>query len=123
MKTPGALLLLACLATGTASADPLLARDSAAPRVAALYFEVPLASRDRPHAKPTFGLRLQQMPLAPADSAPRTLLEVPLRIGARDPLQGGDAAMLLGKGAIIGLAVGAVVAVGVLADDGDDDGY
>ena len=54
----------------------------------------------------------------------RTLLDVPLVVRKDDPLRDAGAAMLLGKGAIVGIVVGAVVAVSVISDDdGDGGGY
>lgn len=128
MRTSAALALLACVASGTASADAWTGHPAGSPRAAALYVEVPLGAR---HGhKPHFGLRLQELALPHTRSAAardgsgsRTLLDVPLFVRKDDPLRGSRAAMLLGKGAIVGIVVGAVVAVSVIDDDGDGGGY
>ena len=52
----------------------------------------------------------------------KTILEVPLRVRSDDAVRDSGAAMLLGKGLIVGIVVGAVVAVSVLSDDDDDGG-
>jgi hypothetical protein len=74
------------------------------------------------------GLRVQELPLAPLSStAPgagwraKTILDVPLRVRGDDAVRDSGATMLLGKGLIVGIVVGAVVAVSVLSDDDDDD--
>lgn len=77
------------------------------------------------------GLRLQELALPHVRSAAardggvaRTLLDVPLLFRKDNPLGDGAAARLLGKGAIVGIVVGAVVAVSVINDDdGDGGGY
>jgi hypothetical protein len=52
----------------------------------------------------------------------KTILDVPLRVRSADAVRDSGAAMLLGKGLIVGIVVGAVVAVSVLSDDDDDGG-
>ncbi len=92
---------------------------------AALYLEVPLGARNRRDAKPVLGLRLLQLPRNAAGSdrwLPKTLLDVPLVRRDDDPLRDAPASSLLGKGVIVGIVVGAVVAVSVLTDDDDGDG-
>jgi len=93
-----------------------------------LYFEVPMGARGDQHARPSFGLRLQQAPLAPLNLGPwdrrqaKTIFDVPFRARYDDPLRDSGASMLIGKGLIVGIVVGAVVAVSVLSDDDDDGG-
>ncbi len=130
VRTSVALALLALVANGTAFAGELSGTPARGPRTAALYVEVPLGARHR--HKPAFGLRLQELTLPHTSFAAaryaagpsRTLLDVPLSARKDDPLRGAGAAMLLGKGAIVGIVVGAVVAVSVMSDDdGDGGGY
>jgi hypothetical protein len=123
------LALLALAASGTASADELLSPRSGSPRAAVLYVELPIGAARHRH-KPAFGLRLQELAVPHAATAAagyssggaRTLLDVPLLVRKDDPLRDGSAAMLLGKGAIVGIVVGAVIAVSVINDDGDGGG-
>jgi hypothetical protein len=128
MRSTAALALLALVASGTAFADELDSPRSASARAAALYVEVPVGPARHRH-KPAFGLRLQELALPHANTTAgrlggaRTLLDVPLLVRKDDPLRAGGPAMLLGKGAIVGIVVGAVVAVSVLDDDGDGGGY
>ena len=116
------------VASATASADELFGPRAAGARAAAFYVEVPLGGA-RHGSKPAFGLRLQELPLphstvgARRGGGYRTLLDVPLVVRNDDPLREAGAAMLLGKGAIVGIVVGAVVAVSVISDDGDGGGY
>ncbi len=125
MRIPAAIALFALLVSGVASAvEPF---GTPRERTAALYLEVPLGLRDRQRAKPVFGLRLQEARLTPfmfagSPIGARTVLDVPLLRPNDDPLEGSGATMLLGKGLIVGIVVGAVVAVSVLGDD-DGDGY
>ena len=125
------LALVALLATGAAAADDLFARagmHERGPTAAALYLEVPIGARNRQEAKPILGLRLLELPLAPLSVAgsnhwrPRTLLDVPLIRRRDDPLRDTPSSNLLGKAVIVGIVVGAVVAVNVLNDDDDDGG-
>lgn len=86
---------------------------------------VPLGVRDR--QRPVFGLRLQETRLAAstltgAPPGARTVLEVPF-VHNDDPLDDSGAKMLLGKGLIVGIVVGAIVAVSVIGDNDDGDGY
>jgi hypothetical protein len=130
VRTQATFALIALFATGAASADELLA--GAHPdgvRAAALYLEMPLGVRDRQNAKPKFGLRLQEYRGAPLgfvgprqSAAPKTLIDVPLRVRGDDTLRDSGATMLLGKGVIVGIVVGAVVAVSVLNDDDNGGG-
>jgi hypothetical protein len=122
------LALLALAASGAASADELLSPRSGSPRAAVLYVELPIGAARHRH-KPAFGLRLQELAVPHAataaagySSGARTLLDVPLLVRKNDPLRDGGAAMLLGKGAIVGIVVGAVIAVSVINDDGDGGG-
>lgn len=128
MKISAALALLAFVASGTAFAGELADGPAGSPRAAAFYVAVPLGTRHR--HKPAFGLRLQELALPHSSFASaghaglsRTLLDVPLVVRKDDPLRDAGAAMLLGKGAIVGIVVGAVVAVSVMSDDGDGGGY
>jgi hypothetical protein len=127
VRTQLTLALIALLTSGAASADDFSFRNGGL-RTAALYLEVPVGVRDRAHAKPAFGLRLQQdrLPLASVGrvgGGTKTLLDVPLLVRKDDPLRASGAQDLLGKGAIVGIVVGAVVAVAVISDDGDGGGY
>ena len=127
MRTPATLALLALLASATATADPFERTFTGADRspAAQLYVQVPLAKRGQHRDAFTFGLRLQQTvdPLRVVGPRtqwqPKTLLDVPLRVRSDDPLAGSHA-MMLGKGALIGVICGGVVAVAVLADDNND---
>lgn len=133
MRIPTTFALIAVFAAATASADDLFGAGSTgaeSARVATLYLEVPLGVRDRRHAKPVFGLRLQEVAFAPSSFAvsggrggTRTLVDVPLLVRRDDPLRDSGATMLLGTGMIVGIVVGAVVAVSVLSDDDDGGGY
>jgi hypothetical protein len=124
--------LIALLASAGASADGLLPAGPAGargPTAAALYVAVPIGARNRERAGPTLGLRVQELPLAPLSSTAagvgwraKTILDVPLRVRSADAVRDSGAAMLLGKGLIVGIVVGAVVAVSVLSDDDDDGG-
>ena len=126
MRMQSAFALIAVLASGVASADEPFGTTRA--RTAALYLEVPLGVRDRQNNKPVFGLRLQEARLAPftlagtRDFGSRTVLDVPLFQHNDDPLRDSGATMLLGKGLIVGIVIGAVVAVNALSDDDDDGG-
>jgi hypothetical protein len=120
--------LLILFTSGAASADELFGHRAGGARSASFYVKVPLgAARQRP----AFGLRLQEPRVPHSTNAAarhgsgfRTLLDVPLVVRKDDPLRDGRAAMLLGKGAIVGIVVGAVVAVSVISDDdGDGGGY
>lgn len=129
MRTEATLALIALFAAGTASADEFAGTHSDGVRAAALYLEMPIGVRDRQRAKPTFGLRLQEFRSAPLSfvgprqsAAPKTLIDVPLRVRGDDTLRDSGATMLLGKGLIVGIVVGAVVAVNVLNDDDDGGG-
>lgn len=128
MRAHATLALIALLTSGAASADDLFARNDG-PRTAALYLEIPLGVRDRAHAKPAFGLRIEQHQLGLASFGDRagagtkTLLDVPLLVRKDDPLSAAGAQHLLGTGAIVGIVVGAVVAVAVISDDDDGGGY
>ncbi len=133
MRIPATFALIAIFASATASADDLFGSGNTraeSARVATLYVEVPLGVRDRRRAKPAFGLRLQEVAFTPSSFAVsggrggiRTLVDVPLLVRREDPLRDSGATMLLGTGMIVGIVVGAVVAVSVLSDDdGDGDG-
>lgn len=128
MRISVTLALLAFVASGTACAGELSDSPYGSARAAAFYVAVPLGERHR--HKPAFGLRLQELALPHSSFAfarqgglSRTLLDVPLVVRTDDPLRDAGAAMLLGKGAIVGIVVGAVVAVSVINDDGDGGGY
>jgi hypothetical protein len=123
VRAHATLTLIALLTSGAASADDLFTRNDGA-RSAALYLEMPVGVRDRKHAKPAFGLRLERHQLASFAGAGRTktLLDVPLLVRKDDPLRAAGAQHLLGTGAIVGIAVGAVVAVAVITDDDDGGG-
>jgi hypothetical protein len=123
--------LIGLLASGAAAANERLpsAAGARGPTAAALYVSVPIGARHREKTGPTLGLRFQELPVAPLSaSAPgtgwraKTILDVPLRARTDDPLEDSGAAMLLGKGLIVGIVVGAVVAVSVISDDDDDGG-
>ena len=131
MRTRVTLALVALLTSGVAAADDLFTYAGASqrgPTTAALYLEVPLGARNRQQAKPVLGLRLMEHRLAPLGVAgsgyrfPRTLLDVPLTRRDDDPLRDTPSANLLGKAVIVGIVVGAVVAVNVINDDDDDGG-
>ena len=132
MRTQATFALIALLASAGAYADhPNSSGHAGArgPTAAALYVAVPIGARNREDAKPTLGLRLQELPLASLSSAApgagwraKTILDVPFRVRDDDPLRDSGAAMLLGKGLIVGIVVGAVVAVSVISDDDDDGG-
>jgi hypothetical protein len=126
VRASTAFALLALFATGSASADD--AFTPAGARAAALYVAVPLGARDR-RAAPVLGLRIQEYRLGPSGPAgaaslasTRTVLDVPLLAREDDPLRDSGAKMLLGKGMIVGIVVGALVAASLISDD-DDDGY
>ena len=133
MRIPATLASIAVFASATASADDLFGAGSTraeSARVATLYLEVPLGVRDGRRAKPAFGLRLQEVALTPSSFAvsggrggTRTLVDVPLLVRREDPLRDSGATMLIGTGMIVGIVVGAVVAVSVLSDDDGDGGY
>jgi hypothetical protein len=121
------LALIASIASGAAVADEPFA-GPAAVRAASLYLEIPLGVRDRQRAKPSFGLRVEELSsparsFAGATGLPKTLVDVPLRVRHDDAVRDSGAAMLLGKGAIVGIVVGAVVAVALISDDDDGGGY
>lgn len=131
VRTQTILAVVALLASGTAVADGAFSHTGTherGPTAAALYLEVPLGASGRQNAKPILGLRLQQLPLTPLGAAgsdrwhARTLLDVPLLRRDDDPLRDAPASNLLGKGVIVGIVVGAVVAVSVLNDDDDGSG-
>jgi hypothetical protein len=119
------LALLALLTSGAASANDLLTPNHGT-RSAALYLEIPVGVRDRAHTKPAFGLRVQQNQVGLASLAAgggtRTLLDMPLLVRKDDPLRAAGAQHMLGTGAIVGIVVGAVVAVAVITDDSDGGG-
>ena len=133
MRIPATFALIAVFTSTTASADDLFGAGNTraeSARVATLYLEVPLGVRDHRRAKPAFGLRLQEVAIAPSSFAvsggrgrTRTLLDVPLLVRRQDPLRESGATMLLGTGMIVGIVVGAVIAVSVLSDDDGDGGY
>ncbi len=58
--------------------------------------------------------------MSPCSSVRAT--DVPLRARSDDAVRDSGATMLLGKGLIVGIVVGAVVAVSVLSDDDDGSG-
>ncbi len=123
MRTPALVALLAVLVSGAATADEPSA--ATRERTAALSPAVPPGVRDR--QRPVFGLRLQETRLAASTltGAPlgaRTVLEVPFVQHNDDPLDDSGAKMLLGKGLIVGIVVGAIVAVSVIGDNDDGDG-
>ena len=130
MRTRAALLVVGVLASATAAADGTFSRADRANQApaAALYFQVPLGTRGEQQGRPTFGLRVQQGPLAQLHFSPldrrqaKTILDVPFRARQDDPLRDSGASTLLGTGMIVGIVVGAVVAVAVLSDDDDGDG-
>jgi hypothetical protein len=131
VQTRVLLALVALLVSGAAAADDLFSYPGMrerGPTAAALYLEVPLGARNRQQAKPVLGLRLVEQPLAPLNVAgrahfrQRTLLDVPLTRRHDDPLRDAPSANLLGKAVIVGIVVGAVVAVNVLDDDDDGGG-
>jgi len=97
-------------------------------RAASLYLEIPLGVRDRQRAKPSLGLRVEELGGGPrsfsrAASLSRTLVDVPLRARHEDALRDSGANTMLGTGAIVGIVVGAIVAVSVLSDDDGGGGY
>jgi hypothetical protein len=119
------------LSTAAAAADDLFSYPGMrerGPAAAALYVEVPIGARNRQEAKPVLGLRLLEQPLAPLSIAGRahwrhrTLLDVPFTRRDDDPLRDTPSANLLGKGVIVGIVVGAVVAVSVINDNDDGGG-
>jgi len=115
----------AFVASGAAGADEPFA--GSAVRAASVYLEIPLGVHDRQHAKPLFGLRVQEFSsvsrsFSGVASLPKTLVDVPLRARHDDGLRDSGAMMALGKGAIVGIVVGAVVAVAVISDDSDGGG-
>jgi hypothetical protein len=125
-----AVLIVGLLGSAAAAADVTF--DSTGSRVyqapiAALYVQVPLGTRAKAYSGPVFGLRLQQTPLAQLNVSPwdrrqsRTIFDVPFRFRQDDPLKDSGALNALGTGAIVGIVVGGVAAIAVLADD-DDDG-
>ena len=131
MRTRVLCAFLALLATGAAAADDIFGHAGMrerGPTAAALYLEVPLGARNRQQAKPILGLRLVELRLAPLSVAgsdhwrSRTLLDVPLMRRDDDPLRDTPSSNLLGKAVIVGIVVGAVIAVNVLNDDDDDGG-
>ena len=132
MRTQATLALIALLASVGAYADGLFPSGPAGargPTAAALYVSVPIGARNREQGRPTLGLRVQELPLAPLSSTAagvgwraKTILDVPLRVRSDDAVRDSGATMLLGKGLIVGIVVGAVVAVSVLSDDDDDGG-
>jgi len=132
VRTQATLALITLLASAGASAEDSSSSGPAGargPAAAALYVSVPIGARHREDARPTLGLRLQELPLAPLSSAApgagwraKTILDVPFRVRTDDPVRDSGAAMLLGKGLIVGIVVGAVVAVSVISDDDDDGG-
>jgi hypothetical protein len=131
VRTQATLVLIALLASGAAAADDRFSAPAGArgPAAAALYVSVPIGARNRAQARPTLGLRLQELPVAPLSASTpgagwraRTILDVPLRARTDEPLQDSGATMLLGKGLIVGIVVGAIVAVSVISDDDDGDG-
>lgn len=126
MRTRVPLALVALLATSAAAADDVFSHAGTrerGPTAAALYLEVPLGARNRQQARPVFGLRLLE--LAPLSLAggdhwlPKTLLDVPLVRRDDDPLRDAPSSNLLGKAVIVGIVIGAVVAINVLDDDDD----
>jgi len=127
VRTHTTLALIALLTSGAASADDSFTHDNG-PRFASLYLEMPVGVRDRAHAKPAFGLRLQQYQLGLTSFADRertgtkTLFDVPLLVRKDDPLRAAGARHMLGTGAIVGIVVGAVVAVAAISDDDDGSG-
>jgi hypothetical protein len=135
MKARATLLVVGLLASAAAAADGTFTRTAGGGNqasAAVLYLEVPLRTHGKRPAGLSFGLRLQQSPLAPLSLGGRdawqakTILDVPFRVRHDDPLRDSGAAMLLGKGMIVGIVVGAVVAVSVLTDDdggGGGGGY
>jgi hypothetical protein len=128
VRTQATVALITLLASAGAYADES-SSSARGPAAAALYVSVPIGARHRQDARPTLGLRLQELPLAPLSSAApgagwqaRTIFDVPFRVRTDDPLRDSGAAMLLGKGLLVGIVVGAVVAVSVISDDDDDGG-
>jgi hypothetical protein len=132
MRTRAALLVVGLAVSAAAAADAEVGNFNRADQAnqaptAALYFSVPLGARAEQHARTTFGLRLQEAPLAPLSLGPwdprqaRTIVDVPFRARYADPLRE-SGALRLGTGAIVGIVVGAVVAVAVIADDGGGSG-
>jgi hypothetical protein len=123
--------LLALFTSSAAAADDRFGHAGMrerGPTAAALYLEVPLGARNRQQAKPVLGLRLLELQHAPLSVAgshhwrPKTLLDLPLTRRSDDPLRDAPASNLLGKAVIVGIVIGAVVAVNVLNDDDDDGG-
>jgi hypothetical protein len=134
VRTQATFALIALLASSAATADDMFATLNGANRspAAILYFDVPLAKRGHHREAPVFGLRVQQVSAAPLtlvgprmEWQAKTLIDVPLRTRQDDPLRDSHAAMVLGKGAVIGIIAGAIVAVAVIADDdsGSGGGY
>ena len=131
MRTRVTLALVALLSSGAAAADDLFSYAGSrerGPTVAALYLEVPVGVRNRNKTKPVLGLRLVEHRLAPLSVAgsgswrQKTLLDVPLMRRDDDPLRDTPSSNLLGKAVIVGIVIGAVVAVNVINDDDDDGG-
>jgi hypothetical protein len=119
----GVLALLGCSA---ASADELGARLAGgvirAP-AAMLYLEFPLAARH--HEGPAFGLRMESSPradLASLRQSTRAATLVDVRFNNRRDETETHAVNMLGKGAIIGIVVGAVVVVAAASDSGSGGG-
>src|SRR3990167_5789693 len=104
MRTRAALLVVGLLASTAAAADgtfgPAALRADRTP-AAMLYFEVPVGMRGDPQARPSFGLRLQQAPIAPLNLGPwdrrqsKTIFDVPFRARYDDPLRDSGASMLI----------------------------
>lgn len=122
---------MALFASGSAAADGVFSSGRTrgdGSTAASLYVAVPFGPRNGQRAKPVLGLRLQELPLAPdfrgaaLDWRAKTILDVPLVTRREDPLRDSGAAMLIGKGLIVGIVVGAVVALSVISDDDDGDG-
>ena len=132
MRTQLTFASIALLASAAAHADGRFTNERAGargPAAAAFYVGVPIGAQDRQQARPTFGLRVQELPRSSLSAISRgegwqakTILEVPLGGRDDDALRDSRAAMLLGKGLIVGIVVAAVVAVSVISDDDDDDG-
>jgi hypothetical protein len=125
----GVLLVVGLLASAAAAADgPFDTERAYQAPVAALYFQVPLGTRAEAQRRPVFGLRLQQTPLAQLDLSPwdrrqaRTLFDMPFRLRRDDPLKDSGALNVLGTGAIVGIVIGGVAALALLADDGGSGG-
>jgi hypothetical protein len=122
MNTKVVLGVVALLACSAASADELGARLAGARApTAVLYLEFPLAARH--HEGALFGLRMERQPRAAlAELRPdaQRSFDVPFNKRRDDTVS--PALNMLGKGAIVGIVVGAVVVVAAASNSGGGGG-